>query len=323
MTRLNEALERARGAATESIGSEIVPPHEPDSGQALPETWLFDLDQAPLSTPEGPTIADAPQPVPDVEHTNYPFTKIPPVAAKLVVGANPNTTLVEQFRHLAAALHHAQLQRGVRTIMIASAVQAEGKTITAANLALTLSHSHRRRVLLVDADLRRPSIHELFDLSNREGLNDALKIVTADTPLPLHKISPTLSVITAGRPTADPMSSLISDMMRQFILEASEQFDWVIIDTPPVALLSDANLLAAMIDVAVMVVGANTTPYPLVRRAVEAIGPAKILGVVLNKAKHSEVDVGYKYSYGYRYAPREQARRKRAWRLPFRRKPKS
>ena len=78
--------------------------------------------------------------------------------------------------------------------------------------------------------------------------------------MPLHKITPTLSIVTAGRPTQDPMSALVSDMMREFLAEAAEQYDWVVIDTPPVALLSDANLLAAMVDLALLVVSASTTP---------------------------------------------------------------
>ena len=104
-------------------------------------------------------------------------------------------------------------------------------------------------------------------------------------------------------------------MMKQFLEEAAEQFDWVVLDTPPVALLSDANLLAAMIDLAILVVGANSTPYPLVRRAVEAIGASKILGVVLNRAERSEFSSGYGYYYGYSYSYRRTAPPKKRWAL--------
>ena len=109
-------------------------------------------------------------------------------------------------------------------------------------------------------------------------------------------------------------------MMKQFIDEAAGHYDWVVIDTPPVALLSDANLLAAMIDLAVLVIGASRTPYPLVRRAVEALGASKILGVVLNRATRAELAVGgYGYGYGYGYSYGETSRPKSRWRLPFRR----
>jgi Mrp family chromosome partitioning ATPase len=107
---------------------------------------------------------------------------------------------VEQYRRLGAALHHHQLQSGARTLMVTSAVAAEGKTLTATNLALTLSHSYQRRVLLVDGDLRRPSVHEILRLPNMTGLSDSLRH-PEKTGLRVHTISPYLSALTAGGPT--------------------------------------------------------------------------------------------------------------------------
>src|SRR5207244_3304916 len=164
---------------------------------------------------------------------------------KIVVGPGAGPALVEQYRHLGAALHHHQLQSGARTVMIASAAAAEGKTLTAANLALTLSESYMRRVLLIDADLRQPSIHELLQLPRCPGLTESL-LKPEPGSLPLHAVSPMLSVLTAGQLSADPMSGLVSDTMNKIVAEAAERFDWVVVDTPPVALLPDANLLAAM-----------------------------------------------------------------------------
>jgi protein-tyrosine kinase len=324
VTRLNEAFERAR-AGGDAPASPEAPSANVETTDVLPGTWQFDdYDTLQAATvPDGATInSDSPITNEDLEQIEYPFANTQAIAARLVVGPSPNHTLVEQFRHLAAALHHAQLRAGTKTVMIASAVEAEGKTTTAANLALTFSQSHRRRVLLVDADLRRPSIHALFQLTNHEGLNEALKVVTPNTPLPLHQVSPTLSVLTAGHPTPDPMSALVSDMMKQFMIEAAQQYDWVVLDTPPVALLSDANLLAAMIDAAIIVVSANTTPYPLVRRAVEAIGASKVLGIVLNRARRSGISGHYRYggySYAYRYTPQAARPPQKSWTLPFRR----
>jgi Mrp family chromosome partitioning ATPase len=111
----------------------------------------------------------------------------------------------------------------------------------------------------------------------------------------------------------------VSDTMNRLLSEAAQQFDWVIVDTPPVALLPDANLLAAMIDTAVLVVSARATPYPLVRRAVEAIGQQRILGVVLNRMSKAEMVAAYSY-YGYgAYAYGIAKRRGRGlmfWRRP-------
>jgi protein-tyrosine kinase len=226
------------------------------------------------------------------------FRSASPRSEKLVDDPGASAALVEQFRHLASSLHHSQLGSATRIVMVASAVKAEGKTLTAANIALTLSQSYQKRVLLIDADLRAPSVHTVFSLDNDTGLSEVLK-ERVSGPLPLRHVFDTLWILTAGPPDADPMSGLVSETMTRLLADAVAEFDWIVIDTPPVAVLPDANLLAAMVDVALLVVSANTTPYPLVSRAVEAIGREKILGVVLNRADASHVS----FRYGYDYVP--------------------
>jgi capsular exopolysaccharide synthesis family protein len=216
---------------------------------------------------------------------------------RLVVGENLDPAVVEQYRHLAAAFHQAQKVSGVRTVTVTSALPSEGKTLTATNLALTLSESYRRRVLLIDADLRRPRMREMFGLPVSAGLTDALTSARGDR-LPVHHITSNLWVLAAGRMVPDPMSLLVSPSMKQLLEEARESFDWVIVDTPPIAILPDANLLSAMIDTALLVVSARSTPYPMVQRAVEAIGAQRILGVVLNRAEKIGPSGSYNY-YGY------------------------
>jgi capsular exopolysaccharide synthesis family protein len=157
-------------------------------------------------------------------------------------------------------------------------------------------------VLLIDADLRRPSVHEVFQLKNTAGLTDCLKAPT-DRQLPIIQASPYLSLLLAGRPDSDPMSGLTSDRMQRLISEAAATFDWVVIDTPPVVLLPDANLLAAMVDGAILVIGAGKTPHKLITRAIDALGRTKILGVVLNRVDRSILAGGYGYGY-YSYGER-------------------
>jgi capsular exopolysaccharide synthesis family protein len=226
----------------------------------------------------------------------------PRQSEKLVVGNRIPPLPLEQYRKLAASLHHAQADHGLRVVMVTSALATEGKTLTATNLALTLAESYRRRVLLVDADLRRPSLHEVFQVPNVAGLSDGLK-GNDDRKLSLIQISPTLTLLPAGRPEPDPMAALSSARMRRVIAEAAESFDWVILDTPPVGLLTDAHLLAAMVDGTLLVVRAEHTPYDAVRRATDILGRERVLGVVLNAV---EPDValrkqGYGYSYNYNY----------------------
>jgi protein-tyrosine kinase len=221
----------------------------------------------------------------------------PAMIEKLVSTSAAPTTAVEQYRRLAGTLHHAQMERNVKIVMVTSALASEGKTLTATNLALTLSESYRREVLLIDGDLRRPSLHELFQVPNVTGLGDGLKRESEER-LSLIKISPHLSLLTAGRPDPDPMSGLTSDRMRRVLEEAASRFDWVIIDTPPVGLLPDANLLAAMVDTALVVIHAARTPYTFVERAIDAIGRDKVIGFILNQVVDEASFTGYHY---YKY----------------------
>jgi protein-tyrosine kinase len=218
------------------------------------------------------------------------------VAEKVVVDADTNPASVEQYRRLAAVLHHAQNERGLRVIMVTSALPGEGKTLTASNLALTLSESYQRRVLLIDADLRRPSVHQLFALPSLSGLSDGLRSAE-DRKLTLVEVSSHLTVLPAGRPDPDPMSVLTSSRMQYVLDEAREKFDWVIVDTPPVGLMPDAHLLAAMVDGAVLIIGAGMSPHRAVAKAAEVIGRDRILGVVLNRVAGSDMHGGYYYSY--------------------------
>jgi protein-tyrosine kinase len=219
---------------------------------------------------------------------------------KLVIGEGVDGALVEQYRHLAAVMHHAQTASNVRSVMITSALPAEGKTLTATNLALTLSESYQKRVLLIDADLRRPRMKEVFALPHAAGLTDSLA-VRREGKLPVQQVTPTLWVLTSGAVLPDPMSLLVSPAMKQLLDDAKEAFDWVVVDTPPIAILPDANLLASMIDTTLLVVSAKSTPYPMVQRAAEAVGTNRILGVVLNRAEKAGLPANYGYYGGNHY----------------------
>lgn len=195
-----------------------------------------------------------------------------------VITAGPG--LAERYRGLAAALHAAQNERGLRTVMITSARPQEGKTLTAINLALTLGKSYACRVLLIDADLRQPSLHEHLGLRNQTGLSEALH---ADWHrLTLTEVSPLLTVLLAGQPEPNPQAVLTSARMRVLLDECAARFDWVLLDTPPVGLLPDAQLLARLTQAVVFVIGARSTPFPVVEKAIAELGRECIIGTVLN-----------------------------------------
>jgi capsular exopolysaccharide synthesis family protein len=202
-------------------------------------------------------------------------------AEKLVVSPGVSSLARAQYSKLAAALHHAQLERGIKVLMFISTGPAEGKTLTAVNVALTLSEGYRRRVLLIDADLRRPTIHSLLELPSGPGLTDLL---TATRPLPLVQVSPQLWVLAGGdQLEGDPPKTLTSERMDALVQEARDGFDWVVIDTPPVGIVPDARLLAPLADAALLVVMAGLTEYDEIQRAAETFDPSILIGIVLNR----------------------------------------
>jgi protein-tyrosine kinase len=287
MGRIDEALRRtavwdgsAKAADTDSQGAR---------DEVFVSPWSFEQPSEPSGRPARPAQAGAdlvvelspPADRPDEMALFRGFD--PAIGERIVVGKAASPALAERFRQLAATLHHAQLVRNIKVIMVTSAAPGDGKSLTSTNLALTLSESYRREVLLIDADLRRPSLHDIFRVPNVAGLNEGLKSSSADK-LSAIKITSRLTLLPAGRPDPDPMSSLTSPRMRRILEEASGRFDWVILDTSPIGLLADAGLLGAMVDGALLVVRAGQTPHAGVLKAIESFGKDRVLGVVLNGA---------------------------------------
>ena len=264
------------------------------------------LDPAPQvrsRVPERVALAPGSTPLLDMSTGQAPLTgwrTDPELIGKLVGTENVSSGALEQYRKLAATLHHAQSERGIQVVMTASSLPGEGKSLTAVNLALTLSESYHRRVLLIDADLRRPTVQRLFGLTNLNGLDEGLK-AEHDRPMPIVQLSDRLYVLPAGRPDPDPLSGLTSERMQRLVAQARSAFDWVVIDTPPVTLLPDANLLAACVDGVLLVVRAGKAPFQLVKRTVDTLGHDRILGVVMNAVDyaHDRNAGGYYEYYGY------------------------
>jgi protein-tyrosine kinase len=287
MSRIEQALRRASQDTPEShketggaFSHRRTPLHQDEPVRPTASVPRFPAPQLELS---GTTEAERPEP--DVE-----------LSEKLVTSGQAAQVAVEQYRKLATTLHQAQALRNVKIVMVASAMAGEGKTLTAVNLALTLSDSLGRKVLLIDADLRRPSVHKMFQFENSTGLIDGLR--SKEEPrLNLVNATPNLSVLPAGRPSADALSGLASDRMKQILDDARARFDWVVIDTPPVMLLSDAKLLAEMADAVVLVIRAGSTPIGLIQRAVESLDRRRIVGVVLNRV--ADASMAQQYSDYY------------------------
>lgn len=266
--------------------------HLPEAGVEPPSLLPEPAATAPAPPLESVAMPPLePEPLPPTAGAAFPtmadIAVRQPVAipeAALLTGGQ-DVLATEQYSRLAATLHDAQVEQGIKTLMVTSALPREGKTLTSINLALTLGELYSRRVLLIDADLRRPSVHSVLRLSSRSGLGEALR--ASHAPLPIVKVTPHLSVIVGGRPEASPVADLASARMKAVLDQARAHFDWVILDTPPAALLPDANLIARWADGVLLVIAARRTPYRTIQEAMELIGPGRVIGSVLNRSDRS------------------------------------
>jgi capsular exopolysaccharide synthesis family protein len=207
------------------------------------------------------------------------------------------------------ALRYAIEARGgddLRTVAVTSPAAGDGKTTTAINLAGALAHRREGRVLLVDVDLRRPSVCPLLGLAdgvNRAGLVDAIldPDLTLDdvvTQLPAFN----LWLLPAGRFSDEPFELLRTARMRDLIQHARRQYDFVVLDTPPLLLFPDARILEHWVDAFLLVVAAHRTPRKLVEDAVNLLSPSKLVGLVFN-GDDRPLSRGYGDGYGYSHAP--------------------
>jgi capsular exopolysaccharide synthesis family protein len=209
-------------------------------------------------------------------------TATPTLHPLLVAAIDPHSEAAERYRSTRAAISHREETMPLRTLMVTSPGAGDGKSITAANLALTMAQELQRRVVLVDADFRGSSVHALFGLEGVPGLSELLAgEATLDDVmvyLPDHR----LTVIPAGRTPHFPTELLGSTAMRRVVDALRGRFDRVLFDTPAVLPLADAGTFAPMADGVLIVVRAGLTKRPALDRAIAAFGEEKVVGVVLN-----------------------------------------
>lgn len=203
----------------------------------------------------------------------------------LVAAIAPHSTIAERYRAVRTRITMSEEAGPLRSILVTSPGSRDGKSITAANLALTMAQEFQRNVVLVDADMRGSSIHSLFALDAAPGLADVLageaSLDEALVYLPEYR----LTVLPAGRTPQFPTELLGSAAMRRSIDTLRARFDRILIDVPPVAPLADVGTIAPLADGVVLVVRAGVTQRPALDQALEAFDEEKVLGVVLNDAQ--------------------------------------
>jgi capsular exopolysaccharide synthesis family protein len=209
----------------------------------------------------------------------------------------------ESYRALRTSLVFTSGGESTRVITVTSAQPLEGKTTTACNLAMVLAFGGSR-VLLVDADMRRPGVHKALKITNTVGLSHLL-VGQARVREAIQRTSdPNFCVMTAGRTPPNPSELLSSERMRQLVANLKQgPFDWVVIDTPPVLAVTDAIILTPLVDGVTFVVGAEMTRRRLAERAVQMIMASrpKVVGAVLNRVNFDRNKYYYSRYYGYQY----------------------
>ncbi len=225
-------------------------------------------------------------------------------AVELVTQVRPQSQMAESYRALRTSLLLSNLGAPPKVIMITSALPQEGKTTTSINCAVVLAQKGIR-VLLIDADLRRPSIHKTLGMGPRSGLSNVLTgSATLQQAITRSAVLPNLSVLPAGTPPPNPAELLASTNMRDVLEELRGQYDHIVVDTPPTLSVTDAVVLSPRADAIVLVIRSGQTTKQALRRSRDILMQvnAKVSGVLLNAVDLSSPDYYYYYEYQGKYS---------------------
>ena len=299
MSFINKALEKAK-----SLRHQKVKPG-PAPSQAPPQMPLPDLDEIT-------GFAETPGEI------HYPYTRkvtvdMDRLRRNRLIVAGSDETLGEAYKLLRTHILHGTKREGRNTLMVTSPLPNEGKTLTTINLAIAISHKVGQTVLLVDGDLRNPSIHRYLDLPSGPGLVDYL---TSGYPIAESLVHPeglaNLVVLPAGQPTTQSHELLSSPLMVDLVRELKHFYPdrYVLFDLPPL-LNADALAFAPLVDGIILVVEAGSTPREEITRALAMLKGFPVLGCVLNKINPLELS----YDNYYKYYPDQDSQKK--FKLPW------
>ncbi len=225
-------------------------------------------------------------------------------AVELVTQVRPQSQMAESYRALRTSLLLSNLGSPPRVIMVTSALPQEGKTTTSINTAVVLAQKGVR-VLLIDADLRRPSIHKTLGMGPHSGLSNVLTgSATLEKAITRTAVLPNLFILAAGTPPPNPAELLASSNMRDVLMQLREQYDHIVIDTPPSLSVTDAVVLSPRADAVVLVIRSGQTTKQALRRSRDILTQvnAKVVGVLLNAVDLTSPDYYYYYEYQGKYA---------------------
>ncbi len=252
-----------------------------------------------------PPVASAhPRIVPDTLLTEAEEIPYRPTPESLLLGVSGEEGVAgpsEEFRTLRTRLNHLQSLQPIRSLVVTSPSPAEGKSFTAANLAIAESQLADNPTLLADFDFRRPVVHTHFDIDRSPGLTDYLQ-GKAELPEVIRKVAGLdLWVMPAGEPVMNPLELLNLSRARRTLDDLNSLFRWVILDTPPLLFAADANLLATVCHATLLVVRIGATTVDSVTRSMQSLCENNVVGIVVNGARRGELYSKYTYYHSYYY----------------------
>ena len=216
----------------------------------------------------------------------------------LFLNGNDSAPGTEEFRTLRSRLYHLREKRPLRKLLITSALPQEGKSFTAANLAQVMVRQHGRRALLIDADLRASTLHVAMGAPAAPGLSDCLRGEADEFSSIQANPRDNLFFMPAGRSVSNPAELLSNSRLKGLLDRIAPVFDWIIVDSPPVLPVSDANILAGLCDGVLFVVRAGSTAFDQAQTASQEFRGKNLLGFILNRVEEHATYGGSYYGYG-------------------------
>ena len=220
------------------------------------------------------------------------------VDGRLITIREPYSMIAEQYRVLSTRISKLVQNKSSYTLAITSSLKSEGKSFTALNLAITLAKDFDENVLLIEGDLKNPTLHEYLKRSPGFGLSDVIEgRIDMDTAA-IKLFEGKLTVLLAGKKIGNPSRLISSPKMEEILNNAKGVYKYIIIDAPPVLPLVDMNIYSNLVDGILLIIRAGKTPKSMVKRALSSMHSEKVIGAVLN-----DVEMNYsKYYYGSKYA---------------------
>ncbi|WP_054026161.1 CpsD/CapB family tyrosine-protein kinase [Bacillus sp. FJAT-28004] len=218
---------------------------------------------------------------------------------QIITLTNPRSPISESYRALRTNIEFSSIDEKLQVLMVSSAGPGEGKSTTITNLAVTFAQSEKK-VVLIDADLRKPTAHHTFSITNRLGLSSVISQQCSLEDGIQGTDIPNLDVMTSGAIPPNPAEMMNSKRMTSIIEQLRQMYDIILIDTPPLLAVTDAQIVATKSDGVILVVDQGKVKRDIASKAVKNLESvnARILGVVLNNVKRKANEEAYYYYYG-------------------------